>query len=316
MNYLVSWNEVLAHLDRAVEIEPLSVKALTTLVLFLHFIPDRWDAAETIIADLKLRNPGSADVKMMEAHWLLYLRGQPSKAIPILQELLVLDPNNIWARNFLTRAWYAVGETERAMELPGATIHWKYVLAPDRQESLQLLKNTEEWNPEIDYGRRIISSYAYVMLRDWQSVIDLLKKDAQDLDRFTKIYVGNLAQNESPALSLAVAYKALGDQELFKTFTDLERNAVNIRTDHGQLYNFEFSRAMARLYAMEDKTDEALLELRRLITTGPNDPRELLHPAFDGMRQTPEFRTLENLQLERVNSERAAMNLAPFSQKS
>jgi adenylate cyclase len=315
MDYLVSWNEVLAHLDRAVEIEPLSVEALTLLVSFLAFSPDRWEEAETVIAELKIRNPGLADVKLMEALWLLTLRGQPSKAIPILQELLVLDPDSIWAKSLLTKAWYAVGETKRAMELPGGIIHWKYVLAPVREESLQLLKDTEEWSPGIDFGRRIISSYAYVMLRDWQSAIDLLEKDAQNLDNFTTIYVQNFALNESPAMSLAVAYKALGNQAMFNRFAAFERNAVNIRTEHGRLYSFEFSRAMARLGAMDGETDKALRELNRLITEGPNDPRELLHPAFDEMRNSPGFRALEKLQFDRVNSERAALKLAPLAQK-
>lgn len=284
-------------------------------VLFLQFIPDRWGEAETTIDEMKLRYPGLPDVKLMEAQRLLYLRGQPSKAIPILQALLELDPDNSWARDILTKAWYAIGETERAMESPGGKIHWGYVLAPDREESLQLLKNTQEWNPEIDYGRRIISSYAYVMLRDWQGCVDLLEKDAQNLKEFTRIYVGNIAQNESPALSLAVAYKKLGNRKMYKKFADLGKNAVNIRTDHGRLYNFEYSRAMARLYAMEGRTDEALFELKRLISVGPNDPRELLHPAFDEMRNSPDFRELENLQLDRVNSERSIMNLAPLSKK-
>ncbi|MDH4018529.1 MAG: cyclic nucleotide-binding domain-containing protein [Xanthomonadales bacterium] len=315
MDFLVAWSEVLTHLDRAIEIEPLSVEALTMQVLFLQFIPDRWGEAETTIDEMKLRYPGLPDVKLMEALWLLNLRGQPSKAIPIFQALLKLDPDNYWARNFLTKAWYAIGETERALESPGGKTHWKYVLAPDREESLQLLKNTQEWNPEIDYGRRIISSYAYVMLRDWQSTVDLLEKDAQNLEVFTRTFVANFAQNESPALSLAVAYKKLGNQEMYRKFADLETNAVNIRTDHGRLYNFEYSRAMARLNAMEGKTGEALSELKRLISVGPNDPRELLHPAFDEIRNTPDFRVLENLQLERVNSERSAMDLAPLSKK-
>ena len=151
------------------------------------------------------------------------------------------------------------------------------------------------------------------MLRDWQSAIALLEKDSQNLNHFTNVYVGNLAQNESPAMSLAVAYKALGNQEMYKKFADLEKYAVNIRTDHGQLRNFAFSRAMARLFALEGETEKARLELKRLITLGPNDPRELLHPAFDEMRTTPEFKKLEVLQLERTNSERAAMNLTLLS---
>jgi adenylate cyclase len=314
MDYLVSWNEVVSHLDKAVEIEPLSIEAITSLVMFLTFVPERWQAAEDIIRDLKLRYPESPEVKTMEATWFLNLRGKPSRAIPILQELLMLDPDNIWARNFLTRAWYSIGETERAMRLPGGTIQWRYVLAPNRTESLESLRNTEKWNPEIDYGRRIISSYAHVMLRDWQGAIDLLESDSRDLDHFTRTYVGNLAQHNSPALSLAVAFKATGNHEMYEKFADFERHVVNVRTDNGQLYNFEYSRAMARLYALEGDTHKALSELNRLITSGPNDPRELLHPAFDAMRDMTAFKELERQQLDRVNVERAALDLAPLAE--
>ncbi len=310
MDEMVSWSEIMPHLDRAIEIEPLSVEAATFWVMFLGFIPHRWDEAEAVIANLKQRSPDLTDVKLMEAGWLLRQRGKPSEAVPILENILTLDPDNYWAKSALTKAWYTLGETERAIALPGGSIHWRYVLAPDHEASLQQLKDEPEWTPDLDYGRRLLSAYAYVMLRDWHSTVELLAQDSHDLDRFTEIYVEDLAQNQSPAMSLAVAYKALGNQEMYKKFAAFEKNVVNIRTDNGKLHNIAYSRAMARLYAMEGNGYEAMLELNWLITKGPNDPRELLHPAFDAMRDDPEFIRLEQLQRQRVNSERQKLGMA------
>ena len=113
-------------------------------------------------------------------------------------------------------------------------------------------------------------------------------------------------------ISLAVAYRALGDQENYRRFADLEKEAVGIRSDQGQFHNFEYSRAMARLYALDGNTYEAMLELERLITRGPIDPRELIHPAFDDLRNDLQFNRLVALQRERVNREREELGLPPL----
>jgi len=311
-DYLLPWNEVISHLDRAVEIEPLSIEAATALVMWLTYVPHRWQEAEFIIANLSLREPGSVDIKMAEALWLLNPLGRPAEAIPMLEEILQIDPDHIVARSLLTKAWYMLGETERASKMPGGRIHWRYVLSTDRQKSLQLLNEESKWNARADYGRRLLSAYAYVMLHDWQSAVDLLAEETLDLDGFTVTYAGNLALNESPAMSLAVAYKALGDQEMYRRFADVLQKAVDIRTNNGQLHNLEYSRAMARLNALEGNDYEALLELERLITRGTNDPRELIHPAFDHMHDMPRFQKLIVLQRERVNLERQKLDLPPL----
>jgi TolB-like protein/DNA-binding winged helix-turn-helix (wHTH) protein len=313
LSYLLPWSEVIAHLDRAVEIEPLSVEAATTLVLFLAWVPHRWQQAEAIIANLERRDPGSIDVLFTKATWLLNPRGRPAAAIPLLEQILVTDPDHAWARSYLTKAWYMLGEFDRARKMPGGIIHWRYVLSPERHQSLQSLKDQQEWSSPLDYGRRIVSSYAFVMMRDWRSAVELLAAEAEDLDRFTSTYVENFTLNESPAMSLAVAYKALGDMHNYRRFAELEKEAVDIRSDHGQLHNFEYSRAMARLHALEGNGYEAMLELQRLITQGPIDPRELLHPAFDELREDLQFVRLAALQRARINREREQLGLPPLS---
>jgi hypothetical protein len=152
------------------------------------------------------------------------------------------------------------------------------------------------------------------MLRDWQSAIDLLASDALDLDELSKsMYVQNLAQNDSPAMSLATAYKNLGDKENFEKYAAFERKAVNIRTENGKLHNHQYSRAMARLDAMEGRPHEAMLELEYLITRGSMDPRELLHPAFDDIRDDPEFTRIADIHRQRVNAERTKLGLEPLN---
>lgn len=316
MDHLLPWSNSLVHLERALEIEPFSEEAAIMLVMFLQFVPHRWEEAERILTNLAKQFPDSTRVKRAQAEWVLLANGRPSEAVHMFEKLIVLDPDDYWARSWLSKTWYMLGETERAMQSSITTPHWRYVLSPHRETSLVQLKEAPEWNKEIDFGRRLLFAYVFVMLRDWQSAVDLLAAQAQDLESFSRSsYVQNLALNESPAMSLAVAYKNLGDLENFEKFAEFEKMAVNIRTENGKLHNEQYSRAMARLNALEGKHYEALLELEHLILTGKIDPRELLHPAFDEMRNDPQFERLEQLQLERINSQRAKLDLAPIAHR-
>lgn len=313
-SYLLPWSDILVHLDRALEIEPLSIEAARMLVLFLAWAPHRWQDAETIIAEFRQHYPESNDVLMMRANWLLDPKGRPAEAIPILEQILVEDPDHFWARSFLTKAWFMVGEFDRASLMPGGVIHWRHVLATERHEALRTLDELPEWSSELDYGRRLLSAYTRVMLRDWQGAVDDLEADTVDPDRFAQIFVEDLARGMSPALSLAVAYQRLGDDDKYRKYSGLERHVLDVRSDGGRLHNFEYSRTRARLDALEGNTYEALLELKRLISEGPIDPRDLIHPAFDALRDDPMFREIEELQRARIDAERVQLGLLPMTQ--
>jgi CRP-like cAMP-binding protein/TolB-like protein/class 3 adenylate cyclase len=302
-------SEYLPHLEKAHEIEPLWIEAATILVEFLQYFPDRRDQARAIIAHLKTRRPDHPSVNLLEAFWL-QLEGHSSEAVPLLEKILILDPTALWARFQLNIAWFSLGETKRALDAQDWQRQWRFVLSPDHEESLGQMKKIDD-DPAISaFINRNLSAYIYVMLREWQSAVDALAEHSQDLNGFRKHHAGNLAKGYSPAMSLAVAYKALGDDEQYEKFIEIEQKALATRWDNGRIHNFEYSRAMARINALEGRPNEAMLELKHLITAGPNDPRELMHPAFDNMHKLPGFRELRELQRHQVNEERAKLGLA------
>jgi len=307
---LVSWQEINDQLEFALRIEPLSILAASVLVQFSTYVPHRWDETERIMRRLKQFYPDHPEVQWLNANWLMESNGGYAAAIPLLEHVLQTDPDHAWARNKLAIAWIALGEFERAQEIKDLGTHWSSVLEPDREAALSALENSPPWaDHELDSQRRMLDAYAHAMLRDWQGAIDLLAEDSQDEEAFIGLFAQNLAKTVSPATTLAVAYRALGDTAKSREWAGLERRALDARSENGRLHNFEYSRVMARLHALEGRPYQSLLELERLVTNGPIDPRDLMHPAFDDMRSTPGFVTLEQIQRQRVNAERSKLDL-------
>jgi tetratricopeptide (TPR) repeat protein len=160
MDQLRSWNDCVLHLEKAIEIEPLSVEAATLMILFMQRVPHRWPEAEAMLENLERQFPDSSDVMRAKARWLLYVRGQPAESVPILQDLLVKDPDDAQARFLLVRSWYMLGETARALEFKILNPIWRFVLAPDREKSLrrmaEVVAEIETMPREVSYPWRML----------------------------------------------------------------------------------------------------------------------------------------------------------------
>jgi len=306
-----SWSEAVAHLDKALEVEPLSLEAAVLLVNFLQYLPSRRDEGPAILANLKQRHPDHPAVIGAEGEWLLG-EGRLAEAVPLLEQAIVADPDNFSPRFMLNIAWFSLRETERALEAPYWQRQWRLVLTPDRDESLKQLAAVEYSDRTVGFSYRALSAYVYLMLHEWQSVVDIIAPQPDGLAEFRVQCEAMCGKRYSPALSLAAAYLALGDDSNSREFLAIEKEAMNVRSENGRIHNFEYSRTLSRIDALEGRPYEAMLELERLISTGPLDPRELLHPAFDKLRGDPRFTRLQALERGRVNSEREKLGLEPL----
>jgi len=293
---LHTWTEAIPYFEKALEIEPLSVEAATFLVKYLVFVQQRQDEVEVIIGNLRARYPVHPQVSQVESDWLITF-GRVAEVVPVLEEAIAFDPDNNGARIELSIAWYTLGEYERARQSTAFSRQWHWVMFPDREEALEQVAKFEE----SEYA---FSAYVYVMLREWQKVLDVVPDNG--------LYV-HKASNYSPGISMAVAYKKLGNEVRALELVEAEWDMLNIRSENGKLHNFQYSVVAARLYALEGRHYEATHELERLIKHGPNDPRELLHPVYDEMRGDPIFAKLLELQRTRINKERAKLELAALS---
>lgn len=112
---------------------------------------------------------------------------------------------------------------------------------------------------------------------------------------------------------MATAYKKLGHMKKAMELVEGEWKVLNIKSENAKYHSFQYSVVAARLYALEGRYYESMHELERLITLGPNDPREMVHPAYDEMRAEPEFTRLLELQRQRMNTERAKLGLTALS---
>ena len=304
-----SWEEAVLHMDKALELEPLSFDAAVMLVQFLQYLPYRTDDALTIIRNLKQRHPDHPAVMAAEGEWFLG-EGRLADAIPLLEQAVVADPDNFTPRHLLNIAWFSLGETERALEAPYWQRQWRLVLAPDRDESLWQMAEIEYSGSPMEFSYQALSAYIYVMLRQWQSAVDVMTPHLDNLSDFRDLCMEMMCgKRYSPALSLATAYHQLGDVARYEDFLAIEQEAMNTRSENGRIHNFEYSRTLSRINALEGRPYEAMLELERLISTGPLDPRELLHPAFDNLRDDPRFTRLRALERGRVNLEREKLGL-------
>ena len=248
---------------------------------------------------------------MLEGQWLL-AGGRLAEAVPLLEKAVVADPDSFISRQLLTITWFSLGETGRAMESQYQVNQWLMVLAPDRDRSLEQLRARTYTDRLIDFDYRALDAYVYLMLHEWQSAIDNMAPYLADLDDFRHQCEMMCGKRYSPAISLATAYHALGDKAHFQDFLAIEQEAMNTRSENGRIHNTEYSRTFSRINVLQGRPYEAMLELERLVTTGPLDPRELMHPAFDILRDDPHFTRLEALQRSRVNAEREKLGLAPL----
>jgi len=306
-----SWREAVAHLDKALEVEPLSLEAAILLVNFLQYLPSRSDEGPAILANLKQRDPDHPAVIGAEGGWLLG-EGRLAEAVPLLERAIIADPDNFNPRFMLNIAWFSLGETERALEAPYWQRQWRLVLAPDRDDSLRQLAAVEYADRPMEFSYRALSAYIYLMLREWQTVVDIMAPQADGLAGFRIQCEAMCGKRYSPALSLATAYYTLGDDRNSREFLAIEQEAMNARSENGRIHNFEYTKTLSRINALEGRPYEAMLELERLISTGPLDPRELRHPAFDKLQGEPGFARLRALERRRVNSEREKLGLEPL----
>jgi hypothetical protein len=149
--------------------------------------------------------------------------------------------------------------------------------------------------------------------QEWDLVIRNLEPFFEGPDDLLASQEAHLNGPMSVAVSLALAYQAVGRPDLAIPYIEVEQRVLDLVTDAGTVDGWFNSRYRSNVLALKGEFGSATSELEKLIQWGHIDPRILLHPVYIDIRETARFRALEAQRLEHVNEQRELLGLPPLS---
>jgi tetratricopeptide (TPR) repeat protein len=309
-NRVVSWGMRAEVAEHAVEIDPLWSEAGKELALALSYLPHRANESEAIFSRLLELYPDNPRILRWKSYWLEG-RGQLAQAVKAAEASLLGDPDWPPAHWILQRLWYRLGQPERASQLKPRPIAWAVLLDSDRSGAANRMAALEaEFGGVFDEFEAALVSFTYLQLHRPEDALRILGYPIGGGEQPTPGPEFMWARSEeSPLMTLATAFRLLGQVGPSEHYLTKELEALDIRSENGVYKNADYWRVMARANALRGEDYPALLALERLTEQGPLDPRELMHPAYDGIRHSSEFAAIAQRRADLINRQRALLGL-------
>jgi hypothetical protein len=295
-------------LHQAVQLDPYSIEARMSLVRYLSGNVDQREEAWAMFRSSKSLLPWTPNMGSTEGS-LLMGEGRLGDAVQVLEDTLERS-DDAWVRQQLAMVWYALGEHERARRLnPAEGLRFE---KPDSENLPDYLRCSSKptagfsaWAPE--------TAYTCVFQRDWDGVVGSLGLGDSGPERLVEVYSKSwLGRPVSPAFSLSIAHRMLGNDTLSRNFAALEQQFLDVRWDRGSTNICMYTQMTARLQALRGEAQLAMDQLQAWIALGQLWPEEWHHPVYDELRGLPRFRQLQNRRIELVNVQRGRLGLNPL----
>jgi TolB-like protein len=290
--------------QRLAQIDPFYLSNAFNLAI-VHILHGDLSAARAAVAQMKDDFPGSpwAEVAEIEVEFRFgriasaYRRGQAA-----------LDDGNGAVTNTLGSILLAIGEPERAVELTGATFSMALIAQGQIDEAVALAQQEAAAAPN---DRNTAQALLRVLGLAGQHEVLLTYFENRwgSLDAFHQFF--RHGDNSAEIIPVAVAQQALGrDEALEQTLTAWSGWLDHLEDEGFGLPYYYFIAASHA--ALSGHRDEAFSQLRAAIDRGyliaelPNEPQ------FHSLQDDPEFQALLELNRQRINAERAELDLPPL----
>jgi TolB-like protein/DNA-binding winged helix-turn-helix (wHTH) protein/tetratricopeptide (TPR) repeat protein len=301
-------SRTIGYLRRSLLVDPYSLDARMNLVRLLAGNPDNRDELWTIFRGGKSSFSWSPTLGETEG-FLLACEGRLAEAVQVLEDTLDREESTR-ARGLLATLWYELGEKSRAWKLnPAEGLRSE---EPDSEE----LPDSQRCSATPDAGDTAWApqkAYTCVYQRDWERVLSNLGLEDSGpqglLETFSRSWLGRPV---SPAFSLALAHRMLGNHALSEEFADLEQQHLDIRWDQGRTNLPMYTQMTARLEALRGEEQQAVERLNAWIGLGQLSPEELLHPVYDPLRGSVDFQALHTRRVGLINIQREKLGLDPL----
>jgi hypothetical protein len=300
-------DEALQLLDRARRLDPLEPAHDVTKSVFLLY--DRGDvrAADTLLRGALLRQPQFVPALIRRGELAWCCDADAATAIELLEQVLAIDPEAQWVRHSLVRAYLDVGDVRAAKAVTAGAGGAKTVL------QVSVLSYTGEWGQAGEAAYAALEQGIVTPLDELAAVVSI-RWHARLTGQFDRAITAleqrsgvSWQQDGSPRVphrpGLRVASIGLADMlqaggHPAKSRLLLDQLFTQMSTElrvPGRTETW-YCHGMSVALALRGEPGRALDWLRRGVEIGSLAHDEWLtlggDPAFDGMRNLPEFQRL------------------------
>jgi TolB-like protein/Tfp pilus assembly protein PilF len=296
-------------MEAMVERDPLYRPGVRNMVNSLSWFGE-YDGAEAFIARIEPLIPNDATILSSRAA-IHNQRGQPARALPLVERAIELQPSNSVAH--MTRG-FALMNTQQLERLATEGMEFQPIVA------LTFLGRVEEAR-QLAYQRADELADAPTLINflnvtdQSEEAVKYFEERWADLDVYEKSFppyggLGHLAM-----LDVALAYSRTGNEE---RFNDAQQRIARVHADLTRqgVDNPMFFLSEASWHAMAGDPETSLKFLDRAVSRGfisvtPRIAREW--PFLVSLEGDPRFQAIQARMIEHLNAERSELGLEPVS---
>jgi len=299
--------EQLAARRRLAELDPLNLANLAGLS---GWLAASGEAEEGLaVAGRLQRGFPDSPLGFRQQALVLAVTGRLAEARDAAGRALALAPGEANVQSSVGAVFYALGDAERVLALPGADEHGPALLALGRvDEALATARARSAAAPD-DYAAAYFLLYTLSLAGRHDEVLAVYRARWGDLAGLEAVFGADGGTQE--LIPIAAAQRALGQDETLAETLEHWGQRLTFMREQGYAISW-FRAAEASHLALAGDRVAALAALTEAIDLGHRDPLLAIDPAFAALRDDPAFQAQAARNLDLINAERAKLDMAPL----
>jgi TolB-like protein/Tfp pilus assembly protein PilF len=291
---------------RFAELDPLFLTNLGNLVSELGSI-GAFEEAEELTRRIQRSHP---DYAVVQFGFVLRSQGRLEESVELLERIRAGGEDRRLVRVQLETTYYSLGDYARALDLAEGWAEGHAWIGLGRDdEGLAAIRARSEGSPG-DFVATWGLIHGLALAGRHQELLDWVAERSTSAARLNTTVPYDFS-NGGTLAPLAVAQRATGRNAELAATLDYWGSVLAFLEENG-FANSEFAFAQAAFHALSGQRDQALERLSVAIDRGHRDPLLFRSPPFEPWWNNAEFGALVDRNMVLINEERAKLGLEPL----
>ena len=274
-------------LTRLLAVDPLSIVGRYNRSNKLALVGSQMGAARAMADSISEQSPSFSYATNGA---ISFYAGNSDEAVEWYLKSISLDPQDSFININMSRVLGQLNLLPEALRLATGVHYWAYLNMRMWPELIVVARQRLERDPSDRNSQLFLANALHL---------------SGDIDQAQVLYEGVLSRHPHPLIidttsetiaataRAALGRRKSGDEAGALKLIELTTEDLRQRNRAGLVHG-EYYRAAAIIAALEGDKGSALENIEKAIERGPRDPSLFSEPAFDALRDSPEFKALES----------------------